>query len=93
MQMLPARIASNPNIDAFWVPRINTVSGITNEHIEKWNWALSHGNRINFPDYQLRLYKNTPEIKWNRKVHEQLSGYQKFAQLPVNDEYCLHHPK
>jgi len=93
MAMLPAIIASNPDIDAFWVPRINTVHGITNEHIEKWNWALSHGNRINFPDYQLRLYKNTPEIKWERAVHEQLTGYKKFGQLPVNDEYCIHHPK
>ena len=93
MQMLPAIIASNPGLDAYWVPRINTVYGITQEHIDKWGWQISHGDRINFPDYQLRLYKNTPEIKWTKKVHEQLVGYKKFGQLPVNDEYCIHHPK
>lgn len=93
MSMAPAILAANPDVDAYWVARINTVSGITDAHIKKWGWQLSHGNRINFPDYQLRLYRNKPEIKWTRKVHEQLVGYKKFAQLPVNDEYCLHHPK
>lgn len=93
MTMAPAILAANPDVDAYWVARINTVSGITDAHIKKWGWQLSHGNRINFPDFQLRLYRNKPEIKWTRKVHEQLVGYKKFAQLPVNDEYCLHHPK
>lgn len=93
MSMAPAILAANPDVDAYWVARINTVSGITDAHIKKWGWQLSHGNRINFPDYQLRLYRNKSEIKWTRKVHEQLVGYKKFAQLPVNDEYCLHHPK
>lgn len=93
MSMAPAILAANPDVDAYWVARINTVHGITEAHIQKWGWTMTHGDRINFPDYQLRLYRNKPEIKWTRKVHEQLVGYQKFARLPVNDEYCLHHPK
>lgn len=93
MDTLSIILKANPDIDAYWVPRINIVRGITQEHIDKWGWRISHGERINFPDYQLRLYKNDPEIKWTRKVHEQLVGYKKFGQLPVNDEYCIHHPK
>ena len=93
MSGLPYIIESNPEVEAYWVPRINTVHGITREHIDRWGWQVDDRKRINFPDYQLRLYKNSPEIKWTRKVHEQLTGYKKFGHLPVNDEYCLHHPK
>jgi hypothetical protein len=93
MSMFTNILAANPDVDAYWVARINTVAGITEAHIQKWGWMMTHGDRINFPDYQLRLYRNNPEIKWTRKVHEQLVGYKKFAQLPANDEYCLHHPK
>lgn len=93
MSGLPYIIDGNPDVEAFWVPRINTVKGITNEHIKKWNWNVDQKGRINFPDYQLRLYKNHPNIKWTRKVHEQLIGYKKFANLPVNEEFCIHHPK
>ena len=40
------------------------------------------------------IYKNDPDrIKWTKPVHEQLVGYDKFASLPGNPEYCLYHPK
>tara|TARA_R110000824_G_scaffold64609_2_gene168787 strand:+ start:386 stop:1018 length:633 start_codon:yes stop_codon:yes gene_type:complete len=87
-------LEQNPNLEACWVSRINTVIGITSEHIQKWRWRLDEHDRINFPDRQLRLYKNIPDrIKWKNKVHEQLIGYKSITQLPDNKEYCLHHPK
>ncbi len=91
---LAATIEQNPEVEAYWVSRINTVSGLTREHIEKWRWNVSDKGWVNFPDRQLRIYKNDPErIKWTKPVHEQLIGYTKFAALPDNEEYCLHHPK
>ncbi len=91
---LAAMIEQNPEVEAYWVSRINTVSGLTNEHIAKWGWNVDNNGRVNFPDRQLRIYKNDPErIKWTKPVHEQLIGYTKFAALPDNEEYCLHHPK
>lgn len=93
ISMIQHIIESNPEVDAYWVPRINTVQGLTQEHVKKWGWRVDEYKRVNFPDYQLRLYKNSPDIKWSRKVHEQLIGYKKFGYLPVNEEYCLHHPK
>jgi glycosyltransferase involved in cell wall biosynthesis len=31
----------NPDVDLIFVPRINTVDGLTQEHINKWGWKLS----------------------------------------------------
>ena len=44
-------------VDLIWVPRINTVKGLTDEHIKKWGWKLTEKGWINFPDYQGRIYK------------------------------------
>lgn len=92
LTMLPGILEDNPDVDVYLVPRINTVSGITKKHIQKWRWNVE-GDRINFPDYQWRIYKNTPSIKWINKVHERLNGFKTYAPLPAQDEFCLLHPK
>ena len=87
-------IEQNPEVEAYWISRINTVNGLTADHVKKWGWVVDKDGRINFPDQQLRIYKNDPErIYWTKPVHEQLVGYTKYAALPGNEEYCLHHPK
>jgi glycosyltransferase involved in cell wall biosynthesis len=93
MNTLPSIIKDNQSVDIFWVPRINTVEGLTPEHVQKWKWVLDNQQRINFPDYQCRVLKNVKRIKWDRKVHEVLIGFKSESKFPVNDEYCLHHPK
>lgn len=93
MQYLPDIIDGNPNVDVLLVPRINTVDGLTQEHIAKWGWRVSPEGWVNFPDYQWRVWKNLPEIKWENKVHERLTGYRIMSSLPSQEEYCLHHPK
>jgi len=91
---LPWMIENNPEVEAYWVSRINTVSGLTQEHTNKWGWNVNNKGWVNFPDKQMRIYKNDPDrIKWVKPVHEQLVGYNKFADLPGNEEYCLYHPK
>jgi glycosyltransferase involved in cell wall biosynthesis len=86
-------IKNNPGTDIFWVPRINTVKGLTQEHIDKWRWNVDPNGRINFPDYQCRILKNVKRIKWKNKVHEVLTGHKTESHLPANDEFCIHHPK
>ena len=86
-------ITNNPKTDIFWVPRINTVTGLTQEHIDKWGWNVCPKGRVNFPDYQCRIFKNIKRIKWKNRVHEVLTGYKTESQLPANDEFCIHHPK
>jgi len=92
LDILPGILESNPEVDVYLVPRINTVSGITEEHILKWGWKYEN-ERVNFPDYQWRIYRNSPSIKWINKVHERLEGYKLFSTLPPQDEFCLLHPK
>jgi glycosyltransferase involved in cell wall biosynthesis len=92
LNMLPGILESNPDVDVYLVPRINTVSGITEEHILRWGWRYEN-ERVNFPDYQWRIYRNNKSIKWKNKVHEVLEGYKQFAPLPAQDEFCLLHPK
>jgi len=93
IQSLPEIFRLSGDVDVLFVPRINTVKGITQEHIEKWGWRLDARGWINFPDYQQRIYKNTPDIKWVNKVHEVLSGYKSYASLPQNENYSLIHEK
>lgn len=86
-------IKSNPEIDSYWVPRWNEVTGITNEHIAMWGWKLDAHNRINWPDLQMRVVRNSPEIKWTGIVHEQISGYKTYAVLPLERDYSISHIK
>jgi hypothetical protein len=48
---------------------------------------------INWCDYQFRLCKNKPEIKWEGKVHERLNGYVTITQLPSEPILALQHHK
>ena len=93
LEYLPDIIEGNPTVDVLLVPRINTVDGLTPEHIAKWGWNVNSIGWVNFPDYQWRIWQNKPEIKWKNKVHEQLEGYKIMSTLPSKEEYCLHHPK
>ena len=86
-------IKNNPGTDVFWVPRINTVRGLTDEHIKKWGWKVDPDGKVNFPDYQCRIFKNVKRIKWKNKVHEILTGHKTESQLPANKEFCIYHPK
>jgi len=90
---LPYILEINQEVDVFRVPRVNTVEGLTQEHISKWGWNVNHNGWINFPDYQWRIYKNSPEIKWNNKVHEVLVGFKTMSLLPQEEQYALYHPK
>jgi hypothetical protein len=83
----------NENIDMFLVPRWNTVNGITDVHVSQWRWNLDENNRVNWPDYQTRIYKNTDEIVWKNKVHERLSGFDTYSNLPDHEDFCLYHVK
>jgi hypothetical protein len=86
-------LETNPTVDMMLVPRINTVEGLTQEHIEKWGWNINEKGWVNFPDYQTRIYKNKESINWNNKVHERLFGFTTHSALPAIEEYCLYHPK
>lgn len=90
---LPYILEINPEVDVFLVPRINTVEGLTQQHISQWRWNVNEKGWVNFPDYQWRIYRNSPNIKWKNKVHEVLEGFKTSTLLPAEEAYCLYHPK
>ena len=90
---LPAIITKNKDNEVYLVPRVNTVKGLTQDHIQKWRWNVNEKGWINWPDYQWRIWKNKPAISWKNKVHEVLQGYQTFSTLPPLEELSLYHPK
>ena len=90
---LPSILQTNPTVDLFLVPRINTVEGLTQEHINKWQWRVDEKGWVNFPDYQTRILQNSPKINWASKVHEVLTGHNNYVMLPAEEAYCLYHPK
>lgn len=93
IENLPLILEQNPNNEVYLVPRVNTVDGLTQEHIQKWRWNINENGWVNFPDYQWRIWKNKPEIKWKNKVHEVLEGYETYAALPSDESLSLYHPK
>jgi len=81
------------DVEVLRVSRVNTVEGLTKEHIDKWGWIVSDDGKVNWPDPQWRIYKNDPKIRWKNKVHEVLGGYTTKADLPYLEEWALYHPK
>jgi len=87
-------LSSRCKCDVFFVPRINIVTGITHEDLQKWNWKIDNNGYINFPDYQQRILKLNHNIFWKNKVHEVLFGFKKVDFLPKNNSsFCLLHTK
>lgn len=83
----------NTDKDLIVVPRINTVDGLTPEHIQKWGWQVNEKGWVNFPDVQTRIYKNKETIGWSGKVHERIVGFESYTNFPSDDVYCIIHPK
>ena len=86
-------LETNPTIDLYWVPRVNTVDGLTQEHVDKWRWQVNEKGWVNWPDYQGRIWRNRPNIRWEKPVHEQLVGHNEHTFLPAEEEFCFYHPK
>ena len=81
------------DIDVILVPRVNTVEGLTQEHIQKWRWNVNEQGWVNWPDYQWRIYKNSDSIRWENKVHEKLVGFDTISNLPMVEQLSLQHSK
>jgi glycosyltransferase involved in cell wall biosynthesis len=51
---LPSILESNPEVDMFLVPRINTVENIGLSHVQKWGWNINKlENYINEKEFDL----------------------------------------
>ena len=81
------------DVDLIWVPRVNTVEGFTNEDVQRWGWRINEKGWVNYPDYLSRIFRNTEKIRWERPLHEIITGCKTYSHLPPQEELSLYHPK
>ena len=93
LEMLPELLEENNETDLFIMPRINTVEGLTQEWIDKWRWNVNEKGWVNFPDWQMRLYRNCDWVKWNGLLHSKIEGHKTFVFLPTEKLFCIIHNK
>ena len=93
IDVLPDLLEGNSEVDLFIMPRINTVEGLTPEWSTKWGWNVNEKGWVNFPDYQMRLYRNCDWIKWNGLLHSKIEGHETYLHLPSEELFCILHPK
>lgn len=84
IRLLPCILAANPDIELFKLPR-------TNLFVDEG--GTLDPQRVSWPDYQGRIYLNTPQIRWTRPIHERISGHRSYVYLPATDKYALIHIK
>jgi glycosyltransferase involved in cell wall biosynthesis len=93
LEQLKQIIEMNDNVDLIWIPRVNTIEGMTQEHIQKWRWRVTENGWVNYPDYQARVFRRDKSIRWTRPLHELITGCKTYAHLPPHEELSLYHPK
>ena len=93
LKQLSQIIEMNDGIDLIWIPRVNTIEGMEQHHIQKWGWRVSDKGWVNYPDYQARVFRRDENIRWTRPLHEYISGCKTYAHLPPHEELSLYHPK
>ena len=47
---LPDLLEENQMVDMIRVPRVNTVEGLTEEHIKRWGWNVNEKGWVNWAD-------------------------------------------
>jgi glycosyltransferase involved in cell wall biosynthesis len=87
------KIIDETDGDLFLVPRINICPGYTVEWLKKRSFLINELGWINWPDYQGRIYKNHPSIKYDNKLHERIVGVTRPVRLDANPQIALWHIK
>ena len=92
LEQLPQIVEMN-DVDLIWIPRVNTIEGMTEEHIQRWGWRITENRWVNYPDYQARVFRNHKNIRWTRPLHEHIVGCKTYSHLPPLEDLSLYHPK
>jgi hypothetical protein len=81
------------NGDVFLVPRINIHPGCTQKWLDMYGFTINNCGWINWPDFQMRIFKNTKEIRYVDKIHERLEGFKNVIRIQPNPDIALWHIK
>lgn len=101
-EMPPAAVTLNINavldfmaskdIDAIAFPRVNTVDGVSRAD-SRGRFRVDEKGHIRFPDYQVRLLRNRPQVHWVGRVHERIACIGRRYDFPPEDRFSLIHAK
>lgn len=92
LENIDAILEANDANEVIWLPRCNKFIGVTQKDIDNWGWHM-HNGMVNFPDYQSRIYKNLPYIRYQRRLHERVEGYKSYVMIPPQEELAIIHTK
>lgn len=91
-------VRHNLIVEMFYLPRINIYSQDNQDDVLKY----AHNNylytsktdndmyiKIDWPDFQGRVFKNLPHIKWYGMVHPYITGEKTYCKLPMEEKYAI----
>ena len=81
------------DVDLIWIPRVNTIEGMTEQDVQRWGCRVTEKGWVNYPDYQARVFRKDDNIRWTRPLHAHIVGCKTYSHLPPHEELSLYHPK
>jgi hypothetical protein len=87
------KIIEESGAEIIAIPRINIDPGYTEEFLNRCNYSMNQYGWINWPDYQMRVYKKCDHIRWSDEMHTKLTGSDKVIALRDEPKLALWHIK
>lgn len=87
------KIINESGAEIIAVPRINIDPGYTEDFLRECNYIVNDVGYINWPDYQMRIYKKCDHIRWTNEMHTKLSGSDKVVGVEATPKLALWHVK
>jgi glycosyltransferase involved in cell wall biosynthesis len=77
-----------------WGWRLSSFSDITHNKVVSDEYMdVVDLQIVNFPDFQSRLFRNEPHIRYQRRLHEKVEGFKSYTFIPPQVDIALIHKK
>ena len=79
------------DVDLIWIPRVNTIDGMTQQHIDKWGWRVTENNWVNYPLHELikgaKTYSHLPPQEELSLYHPKTIDKQEKQNMFYNENF------
>lgn len=87
------KIIEDTGAEIIAIPRINIHPDITEEDARTFGFTMNDYRFINWPDYQMRIYKKCDHIHWTEELHTKLTGSDNLIAVKPIPSVALWHIK
>jgi len=87
------QIITDSGADLIMIPRLNICLGATDEWYKTHDFTVNEMDWVNWPDFMCRVYKNDPEIRYSKSLHEVITGCKKSVALEALPKLAILHVK